>query len=62
MNRKEMFIVKEPGRFYWFVQDDYGLTYEACLTRWGARRAAKRIVKRSNNLKPPIKEFIGEIN
>ena len=62
MTRKEMFIVKEPGRIMWFIQDDYGTTYEVCLTRWGARRVAKRYVERSNARQAPIKEFIGEIN
>jgi hypothetical protein len=59
---KEIFIVKVPGRTNWYVQDDRGITYEVCLTRWGARRVAKRFVKRSNERKAPIKEFIGEIN
>lgn len=60
--RKEIFIVKEPGRVMWFVQDDRGVTYEVCLTRWGARRVAQRYVKRGNKRQVPIKEFIGEIN
>lgn len=62
--RKELFIVKDRDSksFGWWIKDDSGFSYAFCETRWGARRLAKRIIKQRNNPRPPIKEFIGEIN
>lgn len=63
--RKELFIVKHENSkkyFGWWIQDDHGYCYAFAETKWGARRIAKRIIQEKNNPRPPIKEFIGEIN
>jgi hypothetical protein len=64
MNRREVFIIKDKDSKYfgWWIRDDAGYPYGFAETKWGARRMAKRIIKRRNDRKPPIKEFIGEIN